>query len=334
MQLVLNQLKQEGPSQHVSTAPLQASTPSTPSTTRPPAATTLQGPVTTSPSANLSGSSFLAPLMLHPVAIRGCLHLLLPIALSPPTGPSTTAAAHPTPDAVVARLLQHLSIQHKVQHGSSTGPDTMLPTGQDSSAQPGRVAASTASSSGSGGGGGGGGGKQRPSEGRCMQLCLQVDQSEPLLLTAHPDGSWTTQTDLGSASTSTGSSTSSNSPGQAHIADSATSYASAVDCSSGMGSRSSNRSNNHCWLEPPCVALGSSSSSRPTASPVPSVPAAEGSSRPVVTIHGVPAAAGSLVRVLLVQGTSVVADQLLTAALPAREQAGAVQEGGQSRSVR
>lgn len=166
-----------------------------------------------------------------------------------------------------------------------------------------------------------------------MQLCLQVDQSEPLLLTAHPDGSWTTQPDPGSTSTS---SSTSSSPGQAHIADSATSYASAADCRGGLGSSNFN----HCWLEPPCVALGPKvagglgSSSRPTASPVPSIPAASSSSRPVVTIHGVPAAAGSLVRVLLVQGTSVVADQLLTAALPAVEQAGAAQDGGQSRSVR
>lgn len=213
-------------------------------------------------------AAVVSPLMLRPVAMRGCLHMVLPLAVEP-GGPAGTAAAAVSDAAG--------------RPGSSCALDMLtdlLNTGQLPGAQ--RMSSNSS--------------MQGPAASP-VQLSLQIDQSEPQLLTARPDSSWSVQLHRSASSCS------------ASTIDSCT-----APTPAGSTSNSSGRT---CWLQPPCVLLPGVGNSSMTGIPSPvAASLCKSSCRPSVTVLGVPAAAGSLVRVLLVQGPTLLADHLLPVASP------------------
>jgi hypothetical protein len=226
--------------------------------------------------------------MLHPVAMRGCLHMLLPICFS---SHGTAAAASLAGKQVSSCVLGTAAAQALQQ--------LSRPQQQQQQQQ-----ASTAAAAGS------------------RQICIQVDGGSPQLIVKGSDGAWVLQTDSSTAATGPQghSATSSSSSSSTQAVDTSSSKE-LPDGSLPFGNATQADASGPglCWLEPPVVLLAGSGSRPSTAAPYPTSPLQASTGTAHVTVHGLPAAAGGLVRVLLVQRTQVVSDQLLHTAAAGKQ---------------
>lgn len=142
MQLVIN---------HLHTASSALNPTSCPSTA---------SPVDTSSAKRLAASDPCGrPLMLRPVAMRGCLHMLLPVCLAP-SGPSAAAAAG---DAGSSCVFDKPG-EEPLQQLAASSPDSDTPAHACSAASNSSISST--------------------------QLYIQVDQGEPQLVSKRPDGSY------------------------------------------------------------------------------------------------------------------------------------------------
>lgn len=125
-------------------------------------------------------ASHTSPLMLRPVAMRGCLHLLLPVCTTPGRGAAAAAAGQQAAgcvlDSPLAALLQQISKPRVVQKALFAGASQEATSAQ----------------------------------GRTIQLHIQVDSSEPQLVVKRPDGMWRVGGD--SSNSTAAKATSSGSP--------------------------------------------------------------------------------------------------------------------------
>lgn len=235
-----------------------------------------------------------SPLMLRPVAMRGCLHLLLPVCATP-TSASAATGKQDTGcllDSPLAAVLQQISKPRVVQKALFAG-----------------VSQQTGSALG-----------------RSIQLHIQIDSSEPQLVVRRPDGMWRVGADSSSTTSATATATSSSIP--KHTVTEPSSGSSLQDRGTKCWLEPA------CvMVGPQHVSSSSTPVGSPATAGSVSAPAGSSSmGRPCVVVRGLPSEVGSLVRVLLVQRDAVVADRLLPAAI-ADKQSAAVDDGG-LRSVR